>query len=539
MSFLTVALAFALATPKAEAWTYNDLYYANWVWWETYWLIYWWYDFWLWNSQANLKFSPKSTCNSTVCNDLYTFFNWTVDVWLLTYSLWQTQSMSYYNWSYDRWAVSFVKISRNTSSQLLVLKYYLDNNKSWYEINVPVGWYDFEVSNWNVLNFTNIHFRHDSIIFYTSDYSHSLQYRWWSVFYDWVVYSDPYSDSDNFWLIHTPEKKAWSMTQSNKQFLSDYMLWKQNLPISDFVHFPYDKSYTISNWWSSFFPPTAWNQFKDRWWNLWWKTFLYNIDLNYSAPVYWNNNNDNIWESNFNIGLVNQYNKCVNKGENLRKSLHLAIMCKLQWEDSRENIIINTGLNYTGSYSYCLDLDNFINSVYSVYSWNWNIWLINENVDIMDYNAPFNDLIFSWYYNSVFIDENQNVSWLPVGNNWCSAYTVWSFYDNEKSTIEKISESITDFFGSGVASIYNETVWTHSTFSWLITSLSVWTSGFFTEYLFDPYIEQFNSGYNKFYSAVNMTGCSFIKQTFPDTIYWDLVFFVAVVSLIFIFIRLL
>lgn len=393
----------------------------------------------------------------------------------------------------------------------------------------------------------NIWFWNNFFVLYDDNLTHTLQYIWNYKIKDYIIFVDPLTSSlesssyDNFYLISIPQKKAWSMKLVQMHLdnifygaLADY----------EIKNFPFVNSYTLTQTTNTTIFPKYSNYMSnstsyvpnDIW-------FIYTKDLEYIAPNFWWSNNNNTdtenWVSNFNVALVNDYNDCVNKWENLRKALQLSTMCKLQWEDTWENIIINTGLNYTWSNTYCIDLDQFIFTAYNIYSWNWNNWIINENTNLQDNSASFNDLIFSWYYNSVFIDSWHNISWLPNWNSWCTAYTVSNFYNNEKSTIEKISDSLTDFFGSGVAWIYNDTVWSHSTFSWLVSSLSVWTSGFFNSYLFDPYITQFNSWYNKFYSAVNLSGCSVIKQTFPDTIYWDIVFYVAIIWFILLFLKLL
>ena len=519
---LICALAFALATPKAEAIAISDSpsFSVN--------------TFWNYNWTFTYRYDK---------NYFSRYNDWSKKNVSITYKSSASPFASYiWNWGNAVINKSFMG-SYVKNSWYLTLKAY-DISYNLLEESIPFAWVS-ENFDWTNVLLTNIWFWNNTFILYDDNLTHTLQYIWNYKIKDYIIFLDPLTETlesasyDNFYLISIPQKKAWSLKLLITH-LDNIFYW--NLSDYDIKTFPYTSSYTLTQiTWSTIFPKytsymSSNNSYIDN--DIW---FLYNKDSVYISPDFdwWTSEDTENWQSNMNISLVNNYNQCVNKWENLRKALQLASMCKLQGETAWENIIIDTWLNYTWSYSYCIDLDSFIASAYNIYSWNWNNSIINENVNLQDNTAPFNDLIFSWYYNSVFIDNNNNISWLPNGNSRCSAYTVSSFYDSEKSTIEKISDSITDFFWEDIAWIYKDSIESHTTFSWLIASLSAWTSWFFNWYLFDPYITQFNSWYNKFYSAVNLSGCTVIKQTFPDTAYWDIVFFVAVVSLIFIFIKLL
>lgn len=516
---LGFALAFALATPKASALSISDVWgFCN-----------------EWNANYTYKIQYSyDTYNFIVRNS----FNPRADV-SISFKSWLEPYRTFYNVCSSA-SKSFMGYYRKQDWYLDLRTYDINYNLLESDIALSGVLWDFS---WYYVPLTNIWLANNNYILYNDDLSHTLQYLWNYKIRDYIVWVDPLTSTlnddtiDNFYLISIPKRKAWSL-KVDSTTLQDFFYW--NIANYDFRSLNYTNSYSLTQTTNTtIFPKNSvyMNNTRSYFDNDIW--FNYIKDGSFIAPDFWDNIETDTDTNYFNVQLVNYYNSCVNKWENLRKALQLSAYCKLQWESAWENIIINTWLNYTWSYSYCSELDQFIVNAYWLYSWNWNNWIINENTDLQDNSAPFNDLIFSWYYNSLFIDSNHNLSWLPNWNSRCSAFTVSQFYNNEKSTIEKISDSITDFFGSGVAWIYNDTVWSHSTFSWLITSLSAWTSWFFNSYLFDPYIEQFNSWYNKFYSAVNLSWCSVIKQTFPDTIYWDIVFYVAIIWLILLFLKLL
>ena len=431
-----------------------------------------------------------------------------------------------------------------------------DTTKAYSMFETPWIWYSYTI-NWQNVNFDMWFPYHWTFVLYSSDTHHSIQLIWSKRLIDKVLYVDPYQSSDNVYVIDFYQWKAWSVTyptetELDKKLLSALMfwwIWNTDEFLKSFKYMADNdwKSYTIETWWTYFFPPT-YSQWSSSYYDssdgyhefstetsYYWLTRYYKPDWQFESPD---------WEftevNNYNEKLVNDYNQCVNKWENLRKALHLAVMCKNQDENTIwENIIIRTWLDYTWTASYCLQLDNYVVDLYSVYSWNWATWIFSYDVNLQDNSLPINQLIFAWYYHSVVVDNQWNISWLPSWNSWCAAYTLSNYYDENKTWVEKIADEITSFFGTGVARYYQDTIDNWQSFWWLIDSIKNWTSWYFTDYLFDPYIVMFNSWYNDFHNKIWVWSCSDIQNSVWSLVLWDYALYIVAFVIIFILIMLL
>lgn len=458
--------------------------------------------------------------------------------------------------SSDCYLFSFsnVKVSR-PQGWYFQIQYYNNISRSWSTINTD-DQYKLTKTNpetWVSTAYDQVVFRDDTVIFYNSNTLESYQFKAWIEYVDWIVLANPYDDDwvDNLWFIKLKSWKAWSTTVSVATAW-DIMLWNTILRLDDLYTLFWDSStakyYTISRWGVNPFPFQVKNLYDqtDKKINSIYAQqdmFQYSYENNFLSPDSTQNLPDsNVSQDNnyFNANLINEYNNCVNKWENLRKALHLAVMCKNQDENTeRENIIYNTWLDYTGSASYCQQLDNFVVNLYSLYSWNRATWVLDYDINLQYISAPINNLIFAWYYHSVMVDANWNISWLPNWNSRCASYTVSNFQNQNKSTIEKISDEITSFFWTGIAKYYQDTINNNQTFSWLLASIKNWTSWYFTQYLFDPYIAMFNSWYNDFHSKIWVWSCSDIHNSVWWLVLWDYALYIVAVVIIFIFIMLL
>lgn len=484
------------------------------------------------------------------CNSVSPFSAWTswssMSCWKSRVSLWFYSNLK---WQVTRWnsssndassyefSMSQIKITRNETN--FNIQYYNNISKSWSSIitdNKQQITLTEQVS-WTPTVYDKIVFWDDTVIFYNSETLESYQIKAWVDYHNWILLANPYDSDgeDNLWLIKLQEWKAWSTTVTVARAW-DLMIWNEILSNTQIYDLFWDSStakyYTISRWGVNPFPfQTKWqydqtdqhirSSLAPE------EMFLYSYSNNFQAP----NDSSNLPDSNtptnnpsnyFDSSLIQGYNQCVNKWENLRKALHLAVMCKNQDENTIwENIIIRTWLDYTWTASYCIQLDQYVQTLYQNYSWNWNNWLINENVDLQDNSAPINDLIFSWYYNSVTVDNNWNISWLPNWNSWCSAWTMTNFQNENQSWLEKISNTFNNYFWSWVTNIYMDSIWNSLGFSGMIDSISSWTNSYFTDRFFAPYIQQFNSGANAFNDIASLSSCSTIHNNIWTYSRWN------------------
>ena len=437
---------------------------------------------------------------------------------------------------------TWVKASKDNSN--LTVQLWHEGIKDWVSYVFPVNWLTFTFKNWETALLDNIFFWHDSVILYDDSFRHTLQYKW-SIAIEYVVFLvDPLQSttSDNFWLIDFLDKKAYSTTLWS-WVIYDLFFW-QNFTNYNFQSINYEKSYSLSQTtWSVWFPSqmnmyqksisyTPWHFDNDV-------SFVYSLDPFTIQPEYWTNDNNNLNSNKnyFNAALIDQYNDCVNKWENLRKALHLAALCK--YEDTnteRENIIYNTWFDYTWTAVYCQQLDSFAYNLYNTYSWNWASGVFSYDVNLQDYTLPINQLIFAWFFHSVVVWSNWQISWLPNWNDRCAAYTVSNFNNNNKSTIEIISDDLNAAFWSWIAKQYADTINSSNTFSWLLSAIKDWTSWFFADYLFDPYTAMFNSWLNEFQNKFWFWSCENIQNWFWGLQLWNYALYIVAVVIIFIFI---
>lgn len=489
--------------------------------------------FWL-NNVFAISFTTLSSLNKINCDEYnwnsvllkydssYNYFNtsnWSNSNVVSNKIDWQKFNSNNCNYSWGPY-FSFLKLSTNNDNLIFSLYNY---NSSYIDKIFSRAWYLHNFANWDAVILNNIRFWNGFIVLYDDDLTHTVQY-----FHDYyvenkVVFVDPLVSSvedeniDNFYVIDFINKKAWWM-----KLVWDHInnLFQWNVWDYKIKDFPFTSSYTLTQW-SSITPyPKFSSYMRDNYnkayfkWDIW---FLYSKDAEFVGPDFWGWDDNNINNDNnyFNSNIISWYNTCSNKAENLRKYLHLMWYCFWQsenWSLISDILASNWQYNYTWDLLYCKQLSDYNKKVYNQYSDNWNSdWTFND-VNLYDFNAPFNDLVYSWFNNSLTITQSWYVEGLPT-QSMCSVYNNVNAYDNEKSRLERASESITDMFWSWVASNYIDAIKNWSSFSWFIWSITEWVSWFFNDYMFDPYIVEFNSWKNAFLDVVNVNSCSNIHQT--------------------------
>ena len=485
------------------------------------------------------------------CNSVSPFSAWTswssMSCWKSRVSLWFSSNLK---WQVTRWnawnndtsqylfSMSQIKITRNDNN--FNIQYYNNISKSWSSIvtdtKQQITLTD-QVS-WISTLYDKVIFRDDTVIFYNSETLESYQIKAWVDYHNWILLANPYDSDwqDNLRLIKLKEWKAWSTTVPVSRAW-DLMIWNEILSNTDIYSLFWDSStakyYTISRWGVNPFPfQTKWqydqtdHHIKSTLESE--EMFLYSYSNNFQAPNDSstlpdsntpNNNPSNYYDSS----LIQWYNECVNKWENLRKAVHLAVMCKNQDENTlRENIIYNTWLDYTWTASYCIQLDNYVVTLYEKYKDNWATGVFSYDINLQDNSAPINQLIFAWYYNSVVVWPNWDISWLPSWNSWCASWTSTNFENQNQSWLEKVANTFNNYFGSGVTNIYTNSLTSSLWFSWMVDSISSWTNNYFVTRFFNPYIEQFNLWTNAFNNVVNVPSCSNIHNWIWTYSWWNI-----------------
>lgn len=468
-----------------------------------------------------------------------------VSLWFYSNLKWQVlrRNASSNDTSSYLFSMSQIKITRNDTN--FNIQYYNNISKSWSSIitdnkqQITLT----EQNSWTPSVYDKVVFRDDTVIFYNSETLESYQIKAWVDYHNWILLANPYDSDweDNLWLIKLQEWKAWSTTVSVSRAW-DLMIWNEILSNTDIYSLFWDSStakyYTISRWGVNPFPfETKW-QYNQT--NQHIKStlesedmFLYSYSNNFQAP----NDSSNLPDSNnpsnnpsnyYSSQLINTYNECWNKAENLRKRLTLSFYCSRQDPSvDVDNFLIARSVdNYTWYASNCLSLQAFSKNLMQLYTWERNNWILNDEVWLYDImTTPFNDLAFAWRFHSAYLNysgSNASIEWLPSVSSVCAVYNVVNYQENNQSWHEKASETLTDMFWSDVASNYINSIRSWQTFWWLINSIWTWTSSYFTNRFFEPYQTQFYSWMNAFNDVVSLSSCSVIHNSVWTYSRWDI-----------------
>lgn len=504
------------------------------------------------NILIDSSYNKQNLFNYYTNNFHFTLYTWSNIVsWnLMSYNDWdvfrttrrQNGPTRTYQYNYN-----FIKVVRNSNTANSTMNFYVwrDNIKAYRQFDTPNIWRS-DTINWESVIFDKWFPWHWSIILFSSSTNHSIQIIWNKTLLDKVVYVDPRAVTDNLRVIDYYKWKAWSITipYDDTLVLSSYMFWEWGQDNKFFYDFELMadndwKSYSIQTWGSYWWPQTisqgTYNYYSTAdWYHYYqtedstiWDTRFYKEDLQYFSPDWWLSYESSTSDY-FNSDVINEYNKCVNKWENLRKYLNLMWYCRRQSQDSTMiSDILSSQWQYiyTWDLLYCKSLVDFNKQVFNIYSGTWNYSDTFKNVDLYDYDASFNDLVFSWFNNAIIIQENWHVDNLPSWNSWCSSYTISEFNNSNKSWLESVADYITDFFWSDIADDFKSNVWDWNSFSWIVDSFSSWLSWYFNNRFFAPYIEEFNNWRSTFSNVVNVPQCSVIKESVWVYSWWNIALF--------------
>lgn len=468
-----------------------------------------------------------------------------VSLWFNSFQKWMVMRMncSSTDTSCMLYWISNVRYTKNSDNYKF--EWYNNQARALQSLTTPKDSYTY-----NDITYDSVLFWHNSVIFWNTWSNDTLQYMPWVTYHNWILISNPFIDDvsvPNLYFIKLNKNQARG-TRVSVARAWQIMQWDEILSDEDIYEIfgPSNKSnvkfYNISRNWSHFWPNETQLKYNQSDSILSshstqvteWFIYLPTLEEFYpwsDLPSWDNWNNWSSIDDYYSSSLIKWYNECWNKAENLRKYLTLFWYCTWQEDNYPQlpsNILhTNWSYNYTWDNYYCTQLADFHNNIYNLYSWNWNNWVLNQDVDLYDImNNNFNDLIISWWNNGITYDlNNWHMDNLPSVNNVCSVYNVVNIQQNEKSRVEKAWESITNFFWSWVTNNYYNSIKNWLGFSWMIDSISEGTSWYFNSRFFSPYINEFNNWRFTFSNVVNVPQCSIIKESVWVYSWWNIALF--------------
>lgn len=513
------AIAPITNTSAFKLWSLQDWWMSRSDIWSTFWKVciqndsfyqwYWslikqWYSFWsYWGSSTciNYAMGANSIFQAIVANPIG-----------------NSSSRSYFFTS----LVSF----ESDNSWGYNFKYYDINDNNIKTFNVPsIAWFQYTLRNWQTILFDEVYFWHDTIIFMNSSSHYTLQLIWTTLLENIVIYADPFSSTENLYMIDFNLWKARSTSLS-----SDYVasIMFNAIDISNnllFNEINWTNSYTLSAWSSSVFPLTAWNLCS---WdgckqsNWWYSSSMrsYNLDLNYVAPEYdLNNDPDNpnyipIWWTAY-----SWYLSCFQDWTEISSFANSRNDCRSQAMSSWMNL-----------YEF-MDVEDYVLN----FTWdeNENRRDISNNVSCQAFMLSAKleyDQYWSGYYSHLVSEakkyKNSSNS-LPV-----EAYCGSNPLTHETNTITTRED------------IYWESKQANSSLTWDEEDCTNWFTCTLLEYINAPknyvkkhLIDEYSGAFHSWYNAVDFVSCP--NQSYWETPYWNYVFIGVVVFLVFIFISII
>lgn len=384
----------------------------------------------------NSSFGWLSTDYSSVC--------WFSSNWLSSWIPWNY-------WNSNAW-ISDLRIEDDWQWGLNLYNC-SPSRKDWKMFNVPSrAWFTFD--DWTF--YDRIYFWHNSFIFQNSDTLKTMYIAWDYAYQNNVFYCDSMQENENLYLIQFDKNKAWSTTITKNMCMS-IMLWELALTKNVINSFDWNYSYTLSRWWNYFFPRTSGyinsyyytqNNYDDysQWIisdNVGWN---YSQDLVFVAPeinLGWSGWNTVSWwvdTSQF----ITYYWDCANRIEMLRSYIQSYEYCNASSPYTAFDLVFNEwgvewAINYTWTQKQCEIFARKHNAYYSIFSWSWANRCYSSDCDysldnLYDYKAPFINLAYSWSVYSVHLDDNNNLSWLPIATQICPSA---SELENSQSVWDK------------------------------------------------------------------------------------------------------
>lgn len=410
----------------------------------------------------------------------------------------------------------------------ITFKYFMDWDSDSYpyleNFNVPSrAWFTHTFNDWTSCLMDKVFFNAWSIIFMCSDSLRTYQILAWSyTLWNHILYVDPTNSSNNVWWIWLQEWKARSQTVS-QSVRSQILYWwfEINESFITALFSSWYSSYTISPWWSNFWPTCwlyeCWTQsFSDS--DVW---FIYSRDLQTVDPDFWwsNTTNPDDWNNIVPIWWT---------------AYSWYLSCFQDWTE----------------------ISSFANSWNDCRSQAMSSWMnLYEFMDVEDYV-----LNFTW-------DDNEN--WRDITDNVaCQSFMLsakieydqyWSDYYNHLISVAKNYKNASNslpveaYCGSNPLThetnsittredIYWESKQANSPLSWedcsnrFTCTLQEWIEAP-KQYFYDNLIWTYSGAFHSWYNAVDFVSCP--TQSYRSTNYWNYIFIAWVVFLVFIFISII
>lgn len=311
--------------------------------------------------------------------------------------------------------------------------------------------------------------RHWSWIFYNYLYDVDLktvQYIWNQVLTDKFIYVDSLATSDNIWLVDTNLNKAWSMTETDINVISDFMFWGFKFTDEVLNNAGWTDSYTVvlNTGWNSFLPQTYWNfipssipnnlngvagskSYKGA--NI---GLTYQKDFEFVNPNYWSNSTWNINTGAYDTN-VRTYQECIRDNTPIYNLSHMWYKCletvnnnpSVTDEDflelfmyiERLDYYIWQNVEYTWYYpntavsNWCGRWVNYAESIYPKYTtWNYHdlALIAGTYVDTDWYDLE----VACWSYPNTSSEQSRSCTYLGIG---CDGFSMGMWYDTVKSLV--------------------------------------------------------------------------------------------------------
>ena len=153
---------------------------------------------------------------------------------------------------------------------------------------------------WTTHTITNAFFSPSSIVFYSNDWFF-YQVSAGGYIGDWFFAINPNLSTDNVFFVRPSINKAWSYT-FNQSDAWLYLLWEDAIPSINDI--PFNKSYTLTRWGSSFYPTNFYTYpqtSNDDW-------IIYSLDLEFTDIP---SDNTNTWSNDIYVAPSVDFNTCV------------------------------------------------------------------------------------------------------------------------------------------------------------------------------------------------------------------------------------
>lgn len=377
------------------------------------------------------------------------------------------------------------------------------------------AWFTHTFWDWTSCLMDKVYFNAWSIIFMCSDSYRTYQILAWSyTLWNHILYVDPKNESNNVWWIWFEEWKARSQTVS-QAVRSQILYWgfEINESFITALFSSWYNSYTITPWWSNFWP-TCWL------YECWTQSFsnsdvgfIYSRDLETIDPDFWGSNtgDSNTWTwviLSWSISQkksLEEYNSCIDRYIGVSDISKAMYACRSDYDNWRV-----TREQFLSMQNYVLDLSS--NTAYTGET-------VTDSCFLMVDMALNQFDVHSWTYNT---DINLAFRWSTSSNGLDLTYMCWS-----RPQIEPTSNP-SNWWQDILDSLW---VGASSTGSWTVidsvfTRLKNLVSSPIDTYVINPITSEYNSWYN----VLNSSSCVVNNSSFA---YGDYILYFGVV-LIFI-----